>query len=179
MDGQDICHTWERWEIYTQFRFGNLKKRCNVKVNVEETGYEDMDWIRLAQDRVQWLVVVNVVRNLQVPWNMGMCDHLSDCQFCEEGCWSLGLEVCEIVKWLLLYSPLFVTDCCSDDIIFYFWFDLGACFSGHRYKLSLLPVLEPMICYRFHQIWGVRGRMYLIKPVLHHEFCFHKWNLCQ
>jgi hypothetical protein len=28
---------------------------------------EVMNWIRLAQDRVQWRVVVNTVMNLRVP----------------------------------------------------------------------------------------------------------------
>jgi hypothetical protein len=30
-----------------------------------------MDWIRVAQDRVQWLAFVNTVMNLRVPSNVG------------------------------------------------------------------------------------------------------------
>ena len=31
-----------------------------------------MDWIKLAQDRDRWWAVVNVVMNLQVPYNAGI-----------------------------------------------------------------------------------------------------------
>jgi hypothetical protein len=30
-----------------------------------------MDWIELAQDRVRWQAVVNVIMNLWVPYNAG------------------------------------------------------------------------------------------------------------
>jgi hypothetical protein len=30
-----------------------------------------MDWIDLAEDRNQWMALVNMVRNLQVPLNVG------------------------------------------------------------------------------------------------------------
>jgi hypothetical protein len=32
-----------------------------------EKGWEDVDWIHLAQDRDQWWALVNTVMNLQVP----------------------------------------------------------------------------------------------------------------
>jgi hypothetical protein len=31
-------------------------------------GWEDVNWMRLAQDRVQWWSLVNMVMNLQVPY---------------------------------------------------------------------------------------------------------------
>ena len=31
----------------------------------------DMDWIKLAQDRNRWWVLVNAVMNLRVPYNVG------------------------------------------------------------------------------------------------------------
>jgi hypothetical protein len=34
---------------------------------LREIGWNDMDWIDLAQDRDQWKTLVNAVRNLQVP----------------------------------------------------------------------------------------------------------------
>jgi hypothetical protein len=37
------------------------------KTNHKETRYEGMDWIKLAQNRGQWLILVNNVMNLQVP----------------------------------------------------------------------------------------------------------------
>ena len=50
----------------------------NIKTNSKELGHEDMDWINLAQDRVQWLAIVNTVMNpwvLQKVRNFLMCEH--------------------------------------------------------------------------------------------------------
>jgi hypothetical protein len=37
------------------------------KMNLKEIGFVGVDWIRLAQDRVQWRALVNTVMNLWVP----------------------------------------------------------------------------------------------------------------
>jgi hypothetical protein len=39
----------------------------NIKMDVREIGWDDMDWIDLAQDRDQWRALVNTVMNLRVP----------------------------------------------------------------------------------------------------------------
>jgi hypothetical protein len=39
----------------------------NIKMDLREIRWDDMDWIELAQDRDQWRVLVNTVMNLQVP----------------------------------------------------------------------------------------------------------------
>jgi len=39
----------------------------NIKMNLQEMGCEDMDWIDVAQDRDRWWAFVNAVMNLQVP----------------------------------------------------------------------------------------------------------------
>jgi hypothetical protein len=39
----------------------------NIKMDLRVIGWDDMDWIRLAQDRDQWMALVNMVMNLQVP----------------------------------------------------------------------------------------------------------------
>jgi hypothetical protein len=39
----------------------------NVKIDVNETGYEVVVWIHLAQDVVQWWDLMNTVMNLLVP----------------------------------------------------------------------------------------------------------------
>jgi hypothetical protein len=39
----------------------------NTKMDLKETRREDADWIRLAQDRDQCWVVVNMVINIRVP----------------------------------------------------------------------------------------------------------------
>jgi hypothetical protein len=39
----------------------------NIKTNLREIGIDGANWIRLAQDRVQWQSFVNTVMNLRVP----------------------------------------------------------------------------------------------------------------
>jgi hypothetical protein len=39
----------------------------NIKMDLTEIGWDDVDWIELAQDRDQWRALVNTVMNLRVP----------------------------------------------------------------------------------------------------------------
>jgi hypothetical protein len=39
----------------------------SIKIDLREIGWDDMDWIDLAQDRDQWRALVNTVMNLRVP----------------------------------------------------------------------------------------------------------------
>jgi hypothetical protein len=39
----------------------------NIKTDLREIGWYDMDWIDLVQDRDQWRAFVNMVMNLRVP----------------------------------------------------------------------------------------------------------------
>jgi hypothetical protein len=39
----------------------------NIKMDLREIGIDGMNWIQLAQDRVQWRACVNMVMNLWVP----------------------------------------------------------------------------------------------------------------
>jgi hypothetical protein len=36
-------------------------------MDLRETGFEDMNWVHLVQDRNQWKALVNTVINLGVP----------------------------------------------------------------------------------------------------------------
>jgi hypothetical protein len=38
-----------------------------IKIELREIGWDDTDWIDLAQDRDQWRALVSTVMNLQVP----------------------------------------------------------------------------------------------------------------
>jgi hypothetical protein len=46
------------------------RPRCrwqdNIRLDFNETDSEDIDWIPLVQDRVQWWTLVNMVINIQI-----------------------------------------------------------------------------------------------------------------
>jgi hypothetical protein len=48
---------------------GRLIRRSenNIKMEPRELAWDGMNWIDLAQDRVQWKILVNKVMNLQIP----------------------------------------------------------------------------------------------------------------
>jgi hypothetical protein len=39
----------------------------NIRMDLGEVGWDDVDWIRLAKDRNRWRALVSSVLNLQVP----------------------------------------------------------------------------------------------------------------
>jgi hypothetical protein len=43
----------------------------NIRMDLGEVGWGDVDWIGLAQDRKRWRALVNSVLNLRVPRNAG------------------------------------------------------------------------------------------------------------
>jgi hypothetical protein len=47
------------------------RPRCrwvdNIRMDLGEVGWGDVDWIGLAQDRTRWRAVVNSVLNVRVP----------------------------------------------------------------------------------------------------------------
>jgi len=48
---------------------GRPRRRCvdKIRMDLQEVGCGYMDWIGLAQDRVEWRTLVSVVMNLRVP----------------------------------------------------------------------------------------------------------------
>jgi hypothetical protein len=43
----------------------------NIKIDLREIGFGDVDWIHWAQDRVRRRALVNTVMNLRVPYDAG------------------------------------------------------------------------------------------------------------
>jgi hypothetical protein len=43
----------------------------NIRMDLGEVGWGDVDWIGLTQDRNRWRALVNSVLNLRVPRNAG------------------------------------------------------------------------------------------------------------
>jgi len=52
---------------------GRLRRRWkdNIRKDLREICWEGVDWMHMAQDRVQWRAVVNTVMNLWVPLKSG------------------------------------------------------------------------------------------------------------
>jgi hypothetical protein len=48
---------------------GRPKRRWvdNIRMDLGEVGWGDVDWIGLAQDRNRWRALVNSVMNLRIP----------------------------------------------------------------------------------------------------------------
>jgi hypothetical protein len=48
---------------------GRSRRGCvdNIRMNLGEVGWGDVDWIGLAKDRNKWRALVNSVLNLRVP----------------------------------------------------------------------------------------------------------------
>jgi hypothetical protein len=44
-----------------------LRWEDNIKMDLQEVGWEGVDWIYMAQDRDRWRALVNAVMNLRVP----------------------------------------------------------------------------------------------------------------
>ena len=45
----------------------NRRWEDSIKMDLQEIGWRDRDWIDLAEDRDRWWALVNAVMNLRVP----------------------------------------------------------------------------------------------------------------
>jgi hypothetical protein len=72
-----MWHAWGRGGVYRVLVRKHKGKRPlgrprhrwedKSKLDLREIGIDGVNWIQLAQDRVQWRAFVNTVMNLQVP----------------------------------------------------------------------------------------------------------------
>jgi hypothetical protein len=73
-----MWHACGRGDVFTGFWMGGPKvrdhweglgvgRRITLKMVLRETGIDGSNWIKLAQDRIQWRACVNTVMNLRVP----------------------------------------------------------------------------------------------------------------
>jgi hypothetical protein len=57
--------------MHTKFWLESLKGTDHLETDLKEIGWEGVNQMHLAQDRDQWLALMNTVMNLQVPSKVG------------------------------------------------------------------------------------------------------------
>jgi hypothetical protein len=67
--GGEGCIQHFGWRPEGRRPLGRPRRRWedNIKMDLREIGFGDVDWIHLAQDRDRWRALVNTVMNLRVP----------------------------------------------------------------------------------------------------------------
>jgi hypothetical protein len=76
-----MWHAWRREEVYRVLvgrpegkrPLGRARRRWedNINLDIREIGIDGANWIRLAEDRVQWRALVSTVMNLRFPKKAG------------------------------------------------------------------------------------------------------------
>jgi hypothetical protein len=61
--GGETCLQGFGWEARRQETIGRPRRRWedNIKMDLGQTGIDEANWIRLAQDRVRWRAFVSTV----------------------------------------------------------------------------------------------------------------------
>jgi hypothetical protein len=65
----------------------------NIKMDLQEMGWGDMDWIALAQDRDMCQALLNAVMYLRLPYSMGSFLQAEDLLCFQEGLCSMELVI--------------------------------------------------------------------------------------
>jgi hypothetical protein len=82
-----VWHAWERKVCRVlvgkpegKSLLGSMRHRWKdgIKIDLREFGWEDAEWVQLAQNKGQWRAVVNAVMNLRVlaPRNYLVIDNI-------------------------------------------------------------------------------------------------------
>jgi hypothetical protein len=69
--GTRICCLWESQRVGRPLGRPRRRWLDNIRKDLVELGWGDVNWIGLAQDRDRWRALVNSVLNLRVPENAG------------------------------------------------------------------------------------------------------------
>jgi hypothetical protein len=66
-EGRGVYRCW--WgNLRVRGHWGPRRKcKDNIKMDLQEVGGGDGDWMELAQDRDRWRALVSTVKNLRVP----------------------------------------------------------------------------------------------------------------
>jgi len=100
------------------------------------TGCEDVDWIHLYQDRVQWRTLVNTVMNFRVPseWLSFMELVTSQAEFCMK------------VKLILLKNLIFIQQIKKFSVFYGIWSFITNFYLHNRFQTGFvaLPASYPM-----------------------------------
>jgi hypothetical protein len=65
---RNVCRILvEKPEGKRPLRRRRRKWQVNIRMDLRDIGWGDMDWIDLVQDKDQWRALVNTVMNLRVP----------------------------------------------------------------------------------------------------------------
>jgi hypothetical protein len=62
-----MYHEWGRRGMRIGYWWERQKVRDNIRMDLGEIGWDGVVWVDLAQDRDQWMALVNTVMNLRVP----------------------------------------------------------------------------------------------------------------
>jgi hypothetical protein len=67
MSGGSLVTT--AWRVLRLWMVGRPRRRWedNIKMDLREIGIDGVNWIQVAQDRVQWRAFMNMIMNVRVP----------------------------------------------------------------------------------------------------------------
>ena len=93
LSGERISACWVLvWKSEGKRSLGRsrLRREDNIKMDLQQVGCGNMDWIDRAQDRDSWRALVNTVMNLLVPLMRGISGLADNRLASHEGLSSMG-----------------------------------------------------------------------------------------